>query len=56
MLVFYGTMLKKGYIKDNCQIVCWWYNVSKQDFKEERIIDLCRAVVNTFDMKAAQDV
>ncbi len=47
---------KKGYTKDNCQIVCWWYNVSKQDFKEERIIDLCRAVVNTFDTKAAQDV
>lgn len=46
---------KGGYTQDNCQIVSWWYNVSKQDFKEDKIIDLCRAVVNTFDMKAAQN-
>lgn len=46
----------KGYTQDNCQIVCWWYNVTKQDFPEDQVIKLCQAVVDTFAMKAAQNV
>lgn len=37
----------KGYTKDNCQIVCWWYNVSKQQFTDEQVLELCKSVVNT---------
>ena len=38
-----------GYTKDNCQIVCWWYNVSKQRFTDEEVIELCRKVVDFYD-------
>ena len=37
----------KGYTKDNCQIVCWWYNCAKQRFTEEQVLNLCRKVVET---------
>lgn len=37
----------KGYTKDNCQIVCWWYNVSKQQFSDEQVLELCKGVVLT---------
>lgn len=36
----------KGYTEDNCQVVCWWYNVSKQRFTDDEVLELCRAVVN----------
>lgn len=39
----------KGYTKENSQVVCWWYNVSKQQFTDEQVIDLCRKVVETAD-------
>lgn len=39
----------KGCTKDNCQIVCWWYNVSKQRFTEEMMDNLCRLYVHYQD-------
>lgn len=34
-----------GYTKDNTQLVCWWYNVTKQRFLDEEVLELCKAVV-----------
>lgn len=31
---------KKGYTMDNTQLVCWWYNVMKQDWSNETVIFL----------------
>lgn len=36
---------KKGYTKDNIQIVCWWYNLSKSVFTDEEVLQLCKKVV-----------
>jgi hypothetical protein len=36
---------KKGYVKDNVQIVCWWYNLSKSTFTDNEVIELCKRVV-----------
>jgi hypothetical protein len=44
----------QGYTKSNCQIVCWWYNVSKQTFTDKQVEKLCRAVVNTLDIVNAR--
>ena len=46
----------KGYTPENCQIVCWWYNVSKQRFTDEEVLKLCQAVVTTYDMNNALPV
>ena len=43
----------KGYTKDNCVIVCWWYNVSKQRFTDEEVLELCRRVVDTYTIQTA---
>jgi len=32
----------KGYTKDNCQIVCHWYNLAKGAWGEEQVRDLIR--------------
>lgn len=34
----------KGYTTNNCRLVCWWYNVSKQQFTDEETIKFCRLV------------
>ena len=34
-----------GYTKENCQVVCWWYNVTKQQFSGEEVLELCKAIV-----------
>jgi len=35
----------KGYTKENVQIVCWWYNLSKSVFTDEEVFQLCKAVI-----------
>lgn len=45
----------KGYTKDNCQIVCWWFNCAKQRYSVEEVVSLCRLVVNTCDTSLAQN-
>ncbi len=45
-----------GYTKDNCEIVCWWYNCAKQQFTTEQVYNLCKAVVDTSDTLHAQSV
>lgn len=34
-----------GYTKSNVQVVCWWYNASKQQFTDAEVLTLCEAVV-----------
>lgn len=34
----------KGYTKDNCQIVCWIYNVAKSNFNEEDVLLMAQAL------------
>jgi hypothetical protein len=36
---------KKGYTKDNIQIVCWWYNSAKSIFTDDEVLKLCKAVI-----------
>ncbi|CAB4150150.1 hypothetical protein UFOVP562_37 [uncultured Caudovirales phage] len=36
-----------GYTKNNVQVVCWWYNVAKQRFTDQEVINLCTMVVKT---------
>ncbi len=36
---------KKGYTKDNIQIVSLWYNIAKLSWEEELFIEMCRKVV-----------
>lgn len=36
---------KLGYTIDNTQFVCWWYNVSKQTFTDEEVLNLCKMVI-----------
>ena len=33
----------KGYTKDNCQLVVWIYNLSKNRFTHEDLVQFCRA-------------
>lgn len=35
-----------GYLKENCQVVIWWYNCMKQRFTEEKVFELCQLVIN----------
>ena len=37
---------KKGYTKDNCQVVCWIYNAAKQEFTHADIEKLSSAVLS----------
>ena len=34
----------KGYTKENCQVVSWWYNCAKQQFTNEDMYNFCRLV------------
>jgi hypothetical protein len=34
-----------GYTPTNCQMVCWIYNQAKNNFGDETLYELCRAVV-----------
>lgn len=46
----------KGYTQENCQVVCWWYNVSKQQFTEQEVYNLCKAVVISYVTNNVQPV
>lgn len=39
----------KGYTKDNCRLVVWWYNVAKQQYNDLNVYHLCLAVVNSLE-------
>lgn len=41
---------KKGYTKDNCQLVCWIYNLAKSDFNHEIVMELARALSNNSEI------
>lgn len=43
----------KGYTIDNCQLVCWWYNVSKQTFTEEEVYSLAKCLVTFYETNRA---
>jgi hypothetical protein len=45
----------KGYTPENCQVVCWWYNVSKQQFNDEEVYELCKATVTMYEMNRVQN-
>lgn len=36
----------KGYTKDNCRIVIWWYNAAKQQYSDLDIWHLCDMVAS----------
>lgn len=44
-----------GYTKENTRLVCWWYNVTKQRFTDEEVLNLCKAVVTSSKIKLAQN-
>lgn len=46
----------KGYTKDNCRVVCWWYNVTKQRYSDEEVLNLCKQIVSSSEMKPVQNV
>jgi hypothetical protein len=33
---------KLGYTKDNCRIVCWWYNLSKSTWSDREIFEIVK--------------
>jgi len=35
----------KGYTKDNCRVVCWWYNLAKSIYSDEVVLDLMKTTV-----------
>jgi len=37
---------KKGYSKNNIQLVCFWANIAKQDLSEELFINFCKLVTS----------
>jgi hypothetical protein len=45
-----------GYTMDNCQVVCWWFNVSKQQFTDTEVIDLCKRVCSISEMNSVLNV
>lgn len=45
-----------GYTKNNCAIVCWWYNVSKQRFTDEEVLKFCTALVENSTKHNVQNV
>ncbi len=47
---------KGGYTKENCRVVCWFYNMTKSYYSDEEVLELCKAIVSTSGMNLAQDV
>ncbi len=37
----------RGYTKENCRMVCWWYNITKYTYTDEEVLELCRKVIKT---------
>jgi hypothetical protein len=37
----------KGYTKNNCRVICYWYNTAKSNYSEEIVMSLCEAVVKS---------
>ena len=35
----------KGYTKDNCRVVCWWYNLAKSNWDDDTVERIVRAWV-----------
>ena len=35
----------KGYTKENCRLVCYWYNTAKNRFTDGQVLLMCKAVV-----------
>ena len=35
----------KGYVKENCRLVVWMYNLAKSNYKENEMYKLCNAVI-----------
>ena len=35
----------RGYYRDNCQMVCTWYNTAKGNKSDEQFLDFCRRIV-----------
>jgi hypothetical protein len=35
-----------GYIKSNCELVCWSVNRAKNTMKREEFIELCRTILH----------
>lgn len=42
----------RGYVKDNVQVVTWWYNSAKQRLTDHELEQLCRRVVETASLCA----
>lgn len=40
---------KKGYTKDNCQIVSWIYNCGKNSYEEKDLYTICKAFLKSHD-------
>ena len=36
---------KLGYTKDNCRVVSWFYNMAKQQWSDEEVLELCKKIV-----------
>lgn len=45
---------KLGYTENNCQVVSWWYNSSKQQFTDSEVLEFCKKVVSVSEKKHAQ--
>lgn len=37
---------KAGYVKENCRIVCWWYNLAKGTWSDETILEIVKQWVS----------
>lgn len=46
----------KGYTKDNCRLVIWWYNIAKQQHNDLSTWHLCKKVVDSLEEKLVQNV
>jgi hypothetical protein len=40
----------KGYTKDNCRMVVWWYNAAKQRYSDLEVWHYCHSVVESLDV------
>ncbi len=36
----------KGYTKENCRIVSYWYNTAKNAFSDEQVLEMCKLVIS----------
>lgn len=41
---------RKGYTKDNCRVVIWWFNCAKQRYSDIDLWHLCDLVVNSLNI------